>query len=974
MDRDEAPLETRVHSIGAALYQRASQDKPPVFDAQGLAGRLIAQAMQDEALRVRLFQFIDALPALTTPDSIAAHFNAYLTGSAMEAGGLAGHLLQLGRHRLAAPAVRYTVRHLASQFLVAERPHALRKVFQQLRQLPAQVTVDAVGEAVLSEAEAEAYINRYLALLQMPGLWTQQPPAFSIKLSALTPHFDPLDYTGTRNRVFARLERLMPQILRHGAMLTIDMEQVEFKPMILQLFQELVDRWPEGTWLPGIALQAYLPQTRADMDMLLDWARHLGRRISIRLVKGAYWDTEVALAAQRAWQPPVFLDKTQTDQHYEELTRLLLDHAEIVYPALAGHNIRSIAQAMAYAGERQLRPQDWEVQMLYGMAEPLRAAVAASGTRLRIYVPTGDMITGIAYLIRRLLENTASTSILRQAYFEKADLATLLASPAAPRTAAPGPVAGPMPRPADIGCTPGYAPAPVTDFSQPASLQMQLEAIRAVRAGHGRILPLIIPGLPPDTRQLLPSVNPADPGEVIAQVAQADRTHMEAAVRNATAAFPAWRATPVATRIDCLLQAAAQLSARRRELAARLILEAGKNWRDADAEVTEAIDYCHYYAEEMRQLGGWLPTRSFPGEKNWRRYEPRGVTIVISPWNFPLAILAGMTTAALVAGNTVIMKPAAPTPAIAHTLHEILLAAGVPPQVCQLLPAAGEVIGDALVQHPQVHVIAFTGSRSVGLQILHKAHEPQPDLAHVKQVVCEMGGKNAMIIDEDADLDDAVPQIIASAFGYGGQKCSAASRLIAVGAIHDRLVGRLQDALDSFPVGPTENPAHLFGPLITPAAVQKAHAYMDIGRQEGHLAYCKQVPDGGFFAPMAIFTGIQPRHRLAREEIFAPILAVLRATDFQEALAIAADSEYALTGGVFSRLPDHLALAREQYLVGNLYLNRRITGAQVGVQPFGGCKLSGTGTQAGGPDYLKQFLWSRVVSENTLRHGFVAEP
>ncbi|HEX7971842.1 MAG TPA: aldehyde dehydrogenase family protein, partial [Thiobacillus sp.] len=306
------------------------------------------------------------------------------------------------------------------------------------------------------------------------------------------------------------------------------------------------------------------------------------------------------------------------------------------------------------------------------------------------------------------------------------------------------------------------------------------------------------------------------------------------------------------------------------------------------------------------------------------------------------------------------------------TLHEILLQAGFSPAVAQLLPGEGSTLGSLLVGHPDVAAIAFTGSREVGLALIEQAHRRSPEQRRVKRVVCEMGGKNAIIVDEDADLDEAVTHIVASAFGYQGQKCSAASRLIAVGRVHERLLARLADALASWPLGPPADPQYRFGPVINRQALEKAQRYIDIGRAEGSLFFQGDVPnrDGWYFAP-AIFDGIQPHHRLAREEIFAPILAVLHAPDFETALAWANDSDYALTGGVFSRLPQHLDAARQQFRVGNLYLNRTITGARVGIQPFGGTALSGTGIQAGGEDYLRQFVWSRVVSSNQLRHGYV---
>jgi RHH-type proline utilization regulon transcriptional repressor/proline dehydrogenase/delta 1-pyrroline-5-carboxylate dehydrogenase len=319
------------------------------------------------------------------------------------------------------------------------------------------------------------------------------------------------------------------------------------------------------------------------------------------------------------------------------------------------------------------------------------------------------------------------------------------------------------------------------------------------------------------------------------------------------------------------------------------------------------------------------------------------------------------------------MKPASPAQINACKLHEILLEAGFPPAVAQLLPGDGASLGTLLASHPEIAAIAFTGSREVGLALIEQAHRRTPEQRRIKRVVCEMGGKNAIIVDEDADLDEAVTHILASAFGYQGQKYSATSRLISVGRVHERLLERLIDALASWPLGPPADPQFRFGPLINQQALEKAQRYFDIGRAEGELVYQGKAPAGGYYFAPAIFAGIQPYYRLAREEIFAPILAVLHVPDFETALAWANDSDYALTGGVFSRLPQHLDAAQQRFRVGNLYLNRGITGARVGIQPFGGTALSGTGVQAGSEEYLRQFVWSRVVSSNQLRHGYVTE-
>jgi RHH-type proline utilization regulon transcriptional repressor/proline dehydrogenase/delta 1-pyrroline-5-carboxylate dehydrogenase len=784
-------------------------------------------------------------------------------------------------------------------------------------------------------------------------------PHASIKLSGLSPHFDPVDPQGSASRVLARIAPLMQQIVGTRAALTIDMEHHELKNLVISVFRQLVEAYPGKGWLPGIALQAYLPETEADLSALVAWARRIDRRISVRLVKGAYWDTEVALARQRNWPVPVFLDKAATDASYERLTLALFDARDVVYPAIAGHNLRSLSHAISAARERGMPRDAWEVQMLYGMAEPLQHAIAQHGVALRVYVPTGELVTGIAYLIRRLLENTASDSILRQTYVEGYATEALLAPPS------------PQPTATRAAAAAGFINAALVDFSHADERERFARAIASVRGQLGGRYELRIAGVR-EVAQVFESVNPARPTEVLGTVELTDAAGAMQAIANAKAAFPAWRDAGACERVALCRRAARIMSAKRAELAAWEILEQGKNWREADADVAEAIDYLEFYAAEMERLDGWRPTITFPGETNVVRFEPRGVAVIISPWNFPLAILTGMTAAALVSGNCAIMKPAMPALIVGHLLHSILLEAGFPKDVCQLVPGRGSVIGDVLVDHADVQAIAFTGSLEVGSRILERSAKLAPGQIYVKRVVCEMGGKNAIIVDDDADMDEAVSQVLHSAFGYQGQKCSACSRLIAVGSVHDAFVQRLAAALDAYPYGPPEDPRFVFGPLITSEARRKVLEYIDIGTREGRLVYTGRVPEQGYYAAPAIFTGILPHHRLAQEEIFGPVLAVMRAATFDEALDIALDSRYALTGGVFSRFPAHLERARERFRVGDLYLNRRITGARVGAQPFGGFRLSGKGVPAGGEEYLKQFMWSRVVTENTIRHGYVA--
>nr|MDP9019516.1 aldehyde dehydrogenase family protein [Actinomycetota bacterium] len=421
-----------------------------------------------------------------------------------------------------------------------------------------------------------------------------------------------------------------------------------------------------------------------------------------------------------------------------------------------------------------------------------------------------------------------------------------------------------------------------------------------------------------------------------------------------------------------LFRAAEWMRARRPQLGALEVLEAGKPWAEADADVCEAIDFCEYYGREMLRLDRGGAVASPPGESNRLHYQGKGVAVVIAPWNFPLAIPCGMTVAALVAGNTVVLKPAEQTPAVALRLVEALEAGGLPPGVLNFLPGRGEEAGARLVRHPDVAVVAFTGSREVGLEINRAASEHCPGQRSVKRAVAEMGGKNALVVDGDADLDQAVPAVVASAFGYSGQKCSACSRLVLVDAVHDAFLERLLGAVGELAIGRPAEMGTELGPVIDADAQAKAQAYAELAAEEGEVLLARtDVPGDGFYVGPVVVGGVDPStSRVAREEIFGPVLSVLRARDFDAALAVANDTDYGLTAGIFSRSPAHIRRAATDLRAGNVYVNRALTGAVVGRQPFGGYGLSGVGSKAGGPDYLLQFLDPRVVTENTMRQGF----
>jgi RHH-type proline utilization regulon transcriptional repressor/proline dehydrogenase/delta 1-pyrroline-5-carboxylate dehydrogenase len=483
----------------------------------------------------------------------------------------------------------------------------------------------------------------------------------------------------------------------------------------------------------------------------------------------------------------------------------------------------------------------------------------------------------------------------------------------------------------------------------------------------------VIGGQAIEASERLASRDPSQRDRIVGTFSLATREHARQAVSAAKSALPAWSALLAGERAGFLRRAAETMRDRVFELAAWEVYECGKGWREATADVDEAIDFCEFYAAEAVRLQDGEGV-DVPGEENRFDYLPRGVVGVIAPWNFPLAILTGMTAAALATGNTVIMKPAEQSSVVAALLMDIFQDADLPAGVLNYLPGRGEEAGAALVEHTDVALIAFTGSRNVGLAINATAADvSRKGTQNVKRVIAEMGGKNAIIVDDDADLDEAVDGVVDSAFGYQGQKCSACSRAVVLEPLYDAFLKRLVEATDSLKVAPAEDPGSSVGPVIDADARDRILGFVDKGKAEARLAYARDVgklAGEGFYVGPHIFAEVPPGAAIAQEEIFGPVLAVLKAKDLTDALTIANGTEYALTGGVYSRSPENLKRVRREFRVGNLYVNRKITGALVHRQPFGGFKMSGIGSKAGGPDYLLQFLIPRVITENTMRRGF----
>jgi 1-pyrroline-5-carboxylate dehydrogenase len=511
---------------------------------------------------------------------------------------------------------------------------------------------------------------------------------------------------------------------------------------------------------------------------------------------------------------------------------------------------------------------------------------------------------------------------------------------------------------------PEFRNEPVTDFSQPAARQAMESALATVRGEFGREWPLLIGGERVTTAAWIESRDPCLKDQVVGRVAKAGQAEAERAIEAAQEAFPTWSRWQPAERARLLFRAAALLRRQKHLFSATMVYEAGKTWPEADADTAEAIDFLEFYAREALRLAEPQPLTPVAGEHNELVYLPLGVGLVIPPWNFPLAIAFGMTAAAIVTGNTVLLKPASLTPIIAARFVDLLEQAGLPAGVVNFVPGSGGEIGDYLVAHPRTRFVSFTGSREVGTHLYALAAQVQPGQRWLKRVVAEMGGKDAIVVDETADLDAAADGIVTSAYGYQGQRCSAASRAIVLGSVYQDVLARVAQRTEALRVGTAADPASQVAAVIDESQYRKVLEYVDLGKQEGRLVVGGEpLGDDGWFIQPTVVADVPEDGRLAQEEIFGPLLSVIRARDYDHALQVANNTEYGLTGGVYSHDQRHLEQARAEFQVGNLYFNRKITGALVGAQPFGGFNMSGTDSKAGGRDYLQLFLQAKVTVE-----------
>ena len=1002
-DHERRELDRRTLEIGEELYSQLHRVRPWILQRRWWDDRLMEWSMSDEELKVQLFRFVDVLPMLGTDQAISDHLANYL--GQVKSGmpwwakrGLTGSAKIWGTRSILAKLARMGATDFARRFIAGSDTQEVLQVAKRLRRIPQAFTLDILGEAVTSQVEADRYYDAYLDLIRSVAPSVNQWPEvkqidcdhtgtlprmnLSVKLSALDPHFDPIDTEGVMDRVGSRLRNLLRVAREHRAFINIDMESYEKKKLTLDIFKRVLSEDEfKATRDVGIVIQCYLRDSAKDFIELRDWARQRGTPIWVRLVKGAYWEHETVLAQSLGWPIPVYQQKWQSDANYERLLRFVMQNTDVLLPAIGSHNLRSLAHSIAIADHLGLPRNAYEIQMLYGMADAEKQTLAQRGHRVRVYMPYGELIPGMAYLVRRLLENTSNDSFLRAGLKQGVSAQKLLASPSrhiqvermqktAEETSAGTATNGEV---KSMTTKATFMNEPPIDFALDENREQMQQAIQKVESLLGRRWPLVINGESVTGQDVWEVRDPSSTQRILGTCDTACRDHVVSAVAAAKDAQIQWSQTDVGERARLLNELADEMKRRLYELSAWEVLECGKPWREATNDICEAIDFCRFYAEGAIAMQGPRGA-DVAGEENRFSYSPRGVVAVIAPWNFPLAILTGMTTAALATGNSVVMKPAEQASLMGCLLMEMMTKVGFPKGVVNLLNGDGEVVGGGLVEHEDISLIAFTGSRPVGLAInVEAAKLSAESRSSVKKVIAEMGGKNAIIVDRDADLDEAVIGVTRSAFGFQGQKCSACSRVIVLEDVYDAFVERLVEAARSLVVGPAKNPATQVGPVIDAEARKKVQHYVEVGRQEGTCELATDIgelAEQGYFIGPHIFSNIMPDHRLAQEEVFGPVLAVIKVADLDEAIAVANGTEYALTGGMYSRNPDSLERAKREMMVGNLYLNRNITGALVGRQPFGGFKMSGIGSKAGGDDYLLQFVVPRTVTENTMRRGF----
>jgi len=968
-------LEERIQTLGHELLDKAVKQA----DEQSWLDQLVTYAIRDPQFRIQTLRFIDVLPSLNNDIELTHHLQEYFGNLNTPIPELAQWGLKQSDTpwlaHIAAPLVRLTVRAFSRKFMGGSSIKTASQTVNKLMHKGMSCSLDILGEASISEKEAEQYQQAYLEMIPAMSKQMQQWDTsknlgqlhhreiprlnVSLKLSSLYSQIDSVDLKGSVNSIKYRLYPILECARDNNAFVLIDMEQYDYKNITLTTFLEILGEdvfkdWPDI----GLAMQAYLKDCYKDIEIIYQTLKKRNTPATIRLVRGAYWDYETVIANQNNWPSPVWTNKQDTDANFERCLDFLLSKHPVIETAVATHNTRSMAATIAMAEKHNLTKDDYEFQMLYGMSDTLKNILLENNHHLRVYVPYGKTLPGMAYLVRRLLENSSGESILDLGLNDKQQVD--FTKPEFSKN-----------KEINTNNTHQFINQSLYRFVDKSERDLFKQALTNCQSQTGKDYPLIINGKAYTSGDYIYSINPANPDEIIGKVTAADQQLADKAIQSAKKAHHFWSRVSLTERANHLRKIANELKQQRNEFAAWQVLEAGKNWREADADVCEAIDFLNYYADQAEKLEH-PDVNQASGELNIARYHSRGVGLVIPPWNFPLAIMVGMLSAVIVCGNTAIVKPSSQTPVIAARFIKLIHQSGLPDGVVNLVAGSGEKIGEYLAKHTDIHIIAFTGSMNTGTHLINIAAQCNQGQSHIKRVIAEMGGKNAIIIDEDADLDVAVTGTVSSAFGFQGQKCSAASRVIVLDNIYDTFLERTLEAAKSIKMGTPVNPENVMGPVISQHAHKNILYAIEQGKTHATVVLDNSASNdsGGFYISPTIFSDVTPDTALAQNEIFGPVLSIMRASNFKQAIEIANNSQYALTGGVYSRNPHNLQVAKNEFNVGNLYLNRKTTGALVSRQPFGGYKLSGTGYKAGGENYLMQFMDTSFITENTMRRGF----
>lgn len=973
-------LEQEIFQTGVELLKKSQSHQAAFLKKNWWYQKMLSWIMNDSQLKTNLFRFIDVLPSLSNDQQFLSHFNEYFKDQNF--GFITSGISRMAPS-LMVKNMKQQIRQTATLFIVGSNFEEALPVISKNWEDGLAFSMDILGEATLSELEAESYLNQYLQLMDKltleRGNWPTkknlQEDSFgpiplvniSIKVSSLFSQIKTEAWTYSKVQIKNRLRPLFQKAVKNFIFINLDMEQYHYKDLFLEIFKELIMEEDLKHYAHfGIVIQAYLKDSLKDLKELSRFTEQRGQRITVRLVKGSYWDTEVLLARQNNWPIPVYTRKEDTDANFETCLQWLFENPSKIKLAVGSHNIRSIACALAW---HKIQPSlQLEFQVLYGMGETLAHNLKKMGYCVRFYCGIGELIPGMSYLVRRLLENSANQSFILNSFIQNKPAEELLASPQIKLKQKPLMEITKV----STNKIKKFENHPLLDFSQKDKREKFQQALDYWEPKFPMEVPLILEGQEVKTQKIFTRENPSRTDQIISQSFFAKKDQAELAIQYTHSFFKKWKLYPAQDRIACLRKLAELIKQKEFELSALQVFEVGKTWKEAQADVAEAIDFCYYYARSYEQLMLAKKTAHVSGEENFSHFEAIGSVAVIAPWNFPLAILTGMTVAPLVCGNTVLIKPAEQSALTAFQLAQLLLESGFPPQSFAFLPGQGEDIGDYLVQHPKVSIISFTGSFAVGSQIIKKASHITSQQKDIKKCIVEMGGKNTIVIDHSADLDEAVHGVLNSAFGFQGQKCSACSRVIILEDIYNKFIKRFLPAVQSLVMGDPKEPQTTIGPLIDQEAFQKVISFRKLEHSQKLIEGSISEGNNWYFQPLVYLTN-KTDTKLMQEELFAPILAIYKVKDLTEAIQQANDTRFGLTASFYSRHPGHIEQFKSLVEVGNLYINRNCTGALVKRHPFGGRKMSGLGSKAGGPEYLKQFMHTKIVTENSMRRGFSPE-